>query len=95
MKKEIMKKKDLNHSPQRELWRKLTVKQKAETAAVLRHLKKLSQIELCYVLLDYIEDGVIPEFAEEDFMLSAAFVFLTGFELEQKHTWQIQPIINL
>ena len=80
-----MKTKDLNPSPQRELWRKLT-------AAVLRHLKKRSQIELCYVLLDYIEDGIVPEFDEDEFMLSAAFVFLTGFELEQKLTWQIQPI---
>lgn len=87
-----MKTKDLNPSPQRELWRKLTAMQKAETAAVLRHLKKRSQIELCYVLLDYIEDGIVPEFDEDEFMLSAAFVFLTGFELEQKLTWQIQPI---
>lgn len=87
-----MKTKDLNPSPQRELWRKLTAKQKTETAAVLRHLKILSQIELCYALLDYIEDGIVPEFDEDEFMLSAAFVFLTGFELEQKLTWQIQPI---
>lgn len=87
-----MKTKDLNPSPQRELWRKLTAKKKTETAAVLRHLKKRSQIELCYVLLDYIEDGIVPEFDEDEFMLSAAFVFLTGFELEQKLTWQIQPI---
>ena len=89
-----MKTKDLNPSPQRELWRKLTAKQKTETAAVLRHLKILSQIELCYALLDYIEDGIVPEFDEDEFMLSAAFVFLTGFELEQKLTWQIQPVIN-
>ena len=89
-----MKTKDLNPSPQRELWEKLTARQKSEAAAVLRHLKKRSQIELCFALLDYIDDGVIPEYNEDDFMLSASFVFLTGFAMEQRTSWQINPNIN-
>jgi len=78
-------------SPQSELWAKLTAKQQAEVAAVFRHMKKGAQIQLCYILDEYITDAVIPEFQEDELLLSAAFVFLTGYEMPEKAPWRIVP----
>lgn len=78
-------------SAQSALFAMLSPKQRVETANVFRHLKKASQIELAYILMDYIEDGVIPEFQQEDLILSTAFVILTEFEQREKSSWAITP----
>ena len=79
-------------SPQSDLWALLTPEQRIETAKVFRHLKCATQIQLCYILKDYIEDAVIPEFQEDELLMSAAFVILTGYEMNTKPTWCIQPL---
>ena len=81
-------------SAQSDLFAMLTPEQRIETANVFRHLKKASQTELSYILMQYIEDAVIPEFQSEDLMLSAAFVFLTGYEMPDKAPWRIMPRQN-
>lgn len=78
-------------SPQSDLWTKLTAKQQAEVAAVFRHMKKAAQIQLCYILMEYIEDAVVPEFQEDELLLSAAFVYLTGYKMPDKAPWRILP----
>lgn len=78
-------------SAQSALFAMLSPKQRVETANVFRHIKKASQIELAYILMDYIEDGVIPEFQPEDLILSTAFVILTEYEQEEKSAWAITP----
>ena len=78
-------------SPQSALWRKLTAKQQAEVAAVFRPLKKPSQVKLCSALTDYIYFGNLPEFAPEDWVLAAIFVYLTSYGMEEKASWLIEP----
>lgn len=79
------------HSVQVELFDMLTDKQKIETANVFRHLKKASQVELCFALMDYIEDAVIPDFTDEDLILATGFVSLTGYQMPEKAPWAILP----
>lgn len=81
-------------SPQTDLWAKLTAKQQAEVAAVFRHLKKAAQVQLCYILMEYIDDAVVPEFLEDELLLSAAFVYLTGYKMPDKAPWRIKPSFN-
>lgn len=80
-------------SAQSELFAMLTPKQRIETSNVFRHLKKASQIELSFALMDFIEDAVIPEFVSEDLILATAFVILTEYELpdSSKSPWAITP----
>lgn len=78
-------------SAQGQLWAVTTIKQQTEIAAMFRHLKRDSQTQLAYILLDYIEDGVVPEFTEDEMLLSAAFVFLTGYGLDSNAKWHIRP----
>ena len=87
-----MKKINNSISIQAMLWEELTAKQQAEVAAVLRHMKKKSQERMCFALMDYILCGDIPEFDEHDLLLSAAFVFLTGYGMEEKAPWRIKTI---
>ena len=88
----IMKDSYFPISAQTILWKELTAKQQAEVAAVLRHMKKKSQERMCFALMDYILCGDIPEFDEHDLLLSAAFVFLTGYGMEEKAPWRIKTI---
>ena len=88
-----MKKINNYMSIQAMLWEELTTKQQAEVAAVFRHMKKCSQVRMCFALLDYIWDGVLPKFDEDDLLLSAAFVFLTGYGMDEKAPWRITPCI--
>lgn len=81
-------------SPQSDLWAKLTAKQQAEVAAVFRHMKKAAQIQLCYILMEYIDSAVVPEFQEDELLLSAAFVYLTGYNMPDKAPWRIFPSFN-
>lgn len=78
-------------SAQAELWTKTTRRQQAVIAAVFKHLKTGSQIILAYSLLDYIEDGRLPKFEEDELLLATAFVYLTGYGQDVSHKWQIQP----
>lgn len=78
-------------SPQSDLWTKLTAKQQAEVAAVFRHMKKAAQIQLCYILMEYIDDAVVPEFQDDELLLSAAFVYLTSYKMPDKAPWRILP----
>lgn len=78
-------------SAQSDLFAKLTPKQRVETANVFRHIKKASQVELSYALMDYIEDAVIPDFEPEELILAAAFVTLTHYNMPEKAPWSITP----
>ena len=89
-----MKKTNDSISIQEMLWEELTAKQQVEVAAVFRHMKKCSQVRMCFALLDYIWDGILPKFDKGDLLLSAAFVFLTGYVMDEKAPWRITPRIN-
>lgn len=78
-------------SAQSDLFAMLTPKQRVETANVFRHIKKASQVELSYALMDFIEDAVIPDFAPEDLILATAFVTLTHYNMPEKAPWSITP----
>ena len=81
-------------SAQTILWKEFTAQQQAEVAAVFRHMKKRSQVRMCFALMDYIWDGLLPKFDDDDLLLSAAFVFLTGHGMKEKAPWRITPRIN-
>lgn len=81
-------------SVQSDLFAKLTPRQQIETANVFRHIKKGSQVQLAYVLLDYIEDAVIPDFQDDEMVLAASFVSLTCHGMEEKAPWAIRPFQN-
>lgn len=81
-------------SAQAELWTKTTRRQQAEIAAMLKHLKPDSQTKLAYSLLDYIDEGMLPRFEEEELLLATAFVHLTGYQQGESHDWQVQPQNN-
>ena len=89
-----MKKINNSISIQAMLWEELTAKQQAEVAAVFRHMKKRSQVRMCFALMDYIWDALLPKFDDDDLLLSAAFVFLTGHGMKEKAPWRITPRIN-
>ena len=78
-------------SVQGDLFKMLTPKQRIETANVLRHLKNCSQIELCFILMDYIEQGEVPSFEPDQFILALAFTALTFHNVENKAPWAIKP----
>lgn len=84
---------DLKFPPsvQSELFAMLTPKQRIETANVFRHIKKASQVELSFALMDFIEDAVIPDFDPEDLILATAFVTLTNYNMPEKAPWAITP----
>lgn len=86
-----MKNFEFPESVQSNLYAMLTEKQRVETSNVFRHLKKPSQVELSFILMDYIEDAVIPEFQPEDLILSAAFVTLTSYGMPDRAPWAITP----
>ena len=52
-----MKKNNDSISIQAMLWEELTAKQQAEVAAVFRHMKKRSQVRMCFALREYLWDG--------------------------------------
>lgn len=81
-------------SPQTDLWSRLTTRQQAETAALFRHMKKASQVEMCDILCDYIDHAFVPVFPEEELLLAVCFTFLTGHGMEEKAPWRIQPIVH-
>ena len=89
-----MKKNNDSISIQAMLWEELTAKQQAEVAAVFRHMKKRSQVRMCFALMDYIWDGLLPKFDDDDLLLSAAFVFLTGYGMDEKAPWRIMHRVN-
>ena len=81
-------------SPQSRLWTMLTARQQAEVAAVFRHLKMAAQIQLCYVLMDYIEYGSVPVFSEDEVLPATAFTFLTSYGMDEKAPWRIKANTN-
>ena len=66
-----MKKINDSMSIQAMLWEELTAKQQAEVAAVFRHMKKCSQVRMCFAMLDYIWDGILPKFDKDDLLTSS------------------------
>lgn len=78
-------------SAQAELWSKTTRRQQAEIAAMFQHMKPISQEILAFSLIDYIDEGALPKFEEDELLLATAFVYLTGYGQDASHKWQIQP----
>lgn len=80
---------------QTELWRQLCPFQQSMVANMLRHLKTESQKKLCFALIEYINEGEIPQFSEKDTMLKGAFIFLTGRGMATLPLWAIRTKSNL
>ena len=68
-------------SVQRELWRMLNREQQAIVANHFSHLKNHAQVAIAEALIDYIEEGILPDFSEAEFLYAATFVKLTGYGL--------------
>ena len=68
-------------SVQRELWRMLNREQQAMVANHFSHLKNHAQVAIAEALIDYIEEGILPDFSEAEFLYAATFVKLTGYGL--------------
>ena len=68
-------------SVQRELWRMLNREQQAMVANHFSHLKNHAQVAIAEALIDYIEEGILPDFSEAQFLYAAPFVKLTGYGL--------------
>ena len=79
---------------QGELWRQLCPFQQRMVANMLRHLKKESQKQLCFSLIEFIDEGEMPQFDEKDIMLKGAFYFLTGMGMATLPMWAIKTKCN-
>lgn len=78
-------------TPQQALWARLDDTQRKKVAAVFRHMKKRAQEELSNILYIYMDCAYVPVFSPDELLLSAAFVFLTGYGMDDKQTWNIKP----
>ena len=79
-------------SVQRELWRMLNREQQAMVASHFRHLKNHAQVAIAEALIDYIEEGILPDFSESEFLYAATFVKLTGYGLVPPNPTDIRPM---
>ena len=79
-------------SVQRELWRMLNREQQAIVASHFRHLKNHAQVAIAEALIDYIEEGILPDFSEAEFLYAATFVKLTGYGLVPPNPTDIRPM---
>ena len=79
-------------SVQRELWRMLNREQQAMVASHFRHLKNHAQVAIAEALIDYIEEGILPDFSEAEFLYAATFVKLTGYGLVPPNPTDIRPM---
>ena len=68
-------------SVQSDLFGYLKPAQQEFVRPVLRALKKLAQVELCCMLLDYMETGEVE--LGNDIVVGGAFLFLTRFGMEE------------
>ena len=92
--KKCINAKNGSETMQMELWLHLCPFQQRMVATMLRHLKKESQKELCFALIEFIEAGEIPQFSEKDTMLKGAFIFLTGTGMASLPLWAIKTKSN-
>ena len=79
-------------SVQRELWRMLNREQQAIVANHFSHLKNHAQVAIAEALIDYIEEGILPDFSEAEFLYAATFVKLTGYGLVPPNPTDIRPM---
>ena len=79
-------------SVQRELWRMLNREQQAMVANHFSHLKNHAQVAIAEALIDYIEEGILPDFSESEFLYAATFVKLTGYGLVPPNPTDIRPM---
>ena len=79
-------------SVQRELWQMLNREQQAMVANHFRHLKNHAQVAIAEALIDYIEEGILPDFSEAEFLYAATFVKLTGYGLVPPNPTDIRPM---
>ena len=77
MKREKKDNFDYPRSVQSDLFGYLKPAQQEFVRPVLRALKKLAQVELCCMLLDYMETGEVE--MGNDIVVGGAFLFLTRF----------------
>lgn len=77
MKREKKDNFDYPRSVQSDLFGYLKPAQQEFVRPVLRALKKLAQVELCCMLLDYMETGDVE--LGNDIVVGGAFLFLTRF----------------
>ena len=77
MKREKKDNFDYPRSVQSDLFGYLKPAQQEFVRPVLRALKKLAQVELCCMLLDYMETGEVE--LGNDVVVGGAFLFLTRF----------------
>ena len=77
MKREKKDNFDYPRSVQSDLFGYLKPAQQEFVRPVLRALKKLAQVELCCMLLDYMETGEVE--LGNDIVVGGAFLFLTRF----------------
>ena len=79
-------------SVQQELWQLLNREQQAMVASHFRHLKNHAQVAIAEALIDYIEEGILPDFSEAEFLYAAIFVKLTGYGLVPPNPTDIRPM---
>ena len=79
-------------SVQRELWRMLNREKQAMVANHFSHLKNHAQVAIAEALIDYIEEGILPDFSEAEFLYAATFVKLTGYGLVPPNPTDIRPM---
>ena len=79
-------------SVQQELWQLLNREQQAMVASHFRHLKNHAQVAIAEALIDYIEEGILPDFSEAEFLYAATFVKLTGYGLVPPNPTDIRPM---
>ena len=79
-------------SVQQELWQMLNREQQAMVANHFSHLKNHAQVAIAEALIDYIEEGILPDFSEAEFLYAATFVKLTGYGLVPPNPTDIRPM---
>ena len=79
-------------SVQQELWQLLNREQQTMVASHFRHLKNHAQVAIAEALIDYIEEGILPDFSEAEFLYAATFVKLTGYGLVPPNPTDIRPM---
>ena len=79
-------------SVQQELWQLLNREQQAIVANHFSHLKNHAQVAIAEALIDYIEEGILPDFSEAEFLYAATFVKLTGYGLVPPNPTDIRPM---
>ena len=69
----------------------LNREQQAIVANHFSHLKNHAQVAIAEALIDYIEEGILPDFSEAEFLYAATFVKLTGYGLVPPNPTDIRP----